>query len=188
MKYKYWLLSVGLCALVSTCTATSPAQAGPEQIKPKEIGALGQSDTCKGQIVTPKAIIMLCKKNHKAPVAVLQVQQDGTGVLDPDGFEYPKHLLLREMTEQTARRYWGNPKLNAGYRTFLLSSADNRTIEIEIDTTFKNKKLSAYRVRGTEISRDSWTSIKGGEQAEALPQQVMAAQQCRQYPCKHSCQ
>ncbi len=167
MKHKYWLLSVGFCALV---LATGAAPAGAEQIKPKEIGELGQSDTCKGQIGTAKATIMLCRKNNKAPVAVLQIQQDGTGVLDPDGFDYPKHLLLSEMTEQTARKYWGNPKLNAGYKTFLLTSADKRTTEIEIDTTFKEKKLSSYRVRGTEISKDSWISIKGGEQAEALPQ------------------
>lgn len=157
--------TAGIRSRTNTFIAKSPAESGPVHIKPKEIGELGLSDTCKAQVSNPKAIIMLSSKNHKFPVAVLQLEQDGTAILDPDGFEYPKHLLLSEMTEQTAKRYWGSPKLNKdGYSTFKLSSADNATIQI--DATFENKKFATYRVRGAQISKESWISIKeGGEQA-----------------------
>lgn len=142
------------------------------QIKPKDIGEVtGITDTSICAIKSkPDITYSLYKTDKMSPVAMLSVTEDGTAIMNPNGYVYPKELDISKLTQKEVFKLWGKPLEKTDCVTFNLSSQtfDEPNI-FHIDAKFSDNQLQSYRVRGIGITKATWATIKRGG-VDPLPQ------------------
>jgi hypothetical protein len=111
-------------------------------------------------------IIYLRRANSTNCIAILEVKEDGTPVLNPTGYSYGPIPPLREVTAEQAEQLWStNPQdkpPSSGIRTFELHS--NQPKSFWIDFLLVNGRIHKFRVRAEKslfLKIDNqWNGVK----------------------------
>jgi len=120
-----------------------------------------------------KAIYLLASSGQDV-VSAMVLLQDGSYVLNPqEGIEYQNIPANEQITEDDAKRLWGEPAKEADYLTYKLhvvkvvDMPGLQQAPVTLDLRFKDKTMKDYRFRSPLIAKSCWYSTTSSKSENA---------------------